>query len=103
MNIFEYSDYRLLLQDLYLERKTEDGKFSYRYIALQAGFRSAGFFSQILQGKSNISLRIALSLGEVFRLKGLELDYFESMVNFNQAKTTEDKEHFFQRMVSLKR
>ena len=62
MNLFAYSDYRLLLKDMYQERKRREPKFSYRYIALHAGFKSAGFFSQIIQGKSNISMRTALSL-----------------------------------------
>ncbi|MDB5103332.1 MAG: hypothetical protein JWP91_1021 [Fibrobacteres bacterium] len=103
MELSEYSDYRLLLKELYEERKRKDPKFSYRYIALKAGFKSAGFFSQIIQGKSNISLRTALSLGEVFKLKGPDLEYFENLVHFNQAKTHEDKEHFYERILSLKR
>lgn len=103
MELLEYSDYRLLLKDLYEERKQKNPKFSHRYIALRAGFKSVGFFSQILTGKSNISVRTALSLGEVFKLKGPELEYFESLVHFNQAKTQVDREHFFRRLLSLKR
>jgi uncharacterized protein (TIGR02147 family) len=103
MELLEYSDYRILLKELYEARKKKDPKFSYRYIALRAGFKSAGFFSQIIQGKSNISLRTALSLAEVFKLKGPELEYFENLVHFNQAKTHEDKEHFYRRILSLKR
>lgn len=102
MDIFAYSDYRLLLKELYDQRKREDAKFSYRYIAMHAGFKSAGFFSQVLQGKSNISLRIAVSLGKVFKLKGPELEYFENLVHLNQAKTQADRQHFFQRLLSLK-
>jgi uncharacterized protein (TIGR02147 family) len=103
MNLFAYSDYRLLLKDMYQERKRREPKFSYRYIALHAGFKSAGFFSQIIQGKSNISMRTALSLGEVFKLYGPELEFFETLVLFNQAKAPEDREHYFQRLLSLKR
>jgi uncharacterized protein (TIGR02147 family) len=102
MDTFEYSDYRALLKDLYEERKRQDARFSYRYIALHAGFKSAGFFTQVLQGKSNISLQTALSLGKVFKLKGPELEYFENLVHLNQAKTQADKQHFFHRLLSLK-
>lgn len=103
MNIFDYSDYRQLLRDLYTGRKERDPKFSYRFIALHAGFKSAGFFTQILQGKSNVSLRTALSLAEVFKLKGQEMEYFENLVHFNQAQTQADKQHFFQKIIALKR
>lgn len=103
MELLEYSDYRLLLKDLYAEQKRKDSKFSYRYIAMRAGFKSAGFFSQIIQGKSNVSVQTALRLGGVFKLKGQELEYFENLVNFNQAKTQVDKEHFFHRLLNMKR
>lgn len=103
MDFSDYSDYRVLLKDLYDERKRKDRKFSYRYIALHAGFKSAAFFSHILTGKSNVSMRSALSLAEVFRIKGADLEYFESLFQFNQADTKPDKEHFFRRMASLRR
>jgi uncharacterized protein (TIGR02147 family) len=103
MDFPEYSDYRALLKDLYEERKRKDPKFSYRYIALHAGFKSAGFFSHIIQGKSNVSMRTALSLAEVFKLKGADLEYFENLVQYNQAETKPDKEHFFRRLAALRR
>jgi uncharacterized protein (TIGR02147 family) len=103
LELSEYSDYRVLLKDLYQARKGKNRKFSYRYIALHAGFKSAAFFSHILHGKSNISLRTALSLAQVFKLKGPDLEYFENLVHFNQADTKADKEHFHRRLVSLRR
>jgi uncharacterized protein (TIGR02147 family) len=103
MDFSEYSDYRALLKDLYAERKRKDRKFSYRYIAMHAGFKSAAFFSHILTGKSNVSMRTALSLAEVFRIKGADLEYYENLVQFNQADTKPDKEHFFRRMSAHRR
>ena len=103
MDIHDYSDFRTLLRDLYAERKAKDAKFSYRYMAQKAGFKSAGFFSQIIQGKTNISIRTALSLATVFKLKAYELEYFENLVHFNQAKTQSDKQHYFQKLIALKK
>ena len=103
MDIHEYSDYRILLRDLYLDRKKKDARFSYRFIANKAGFRSAGFLPQIIQGKTNVSIRTALSLATVFKLKVYEVEYFENLVHFNQAKTQSDKQHYFQRLIALKK
>jgi hypothetical protein len=50
-------------------------------------FRSAGFFPQIIPGKTNVSIRAALSLASVFKLKVYEVEYFENLVHFNQAET----------------
>ncbi|MDQ3002264.1 MAG: TIGR02147 family protein [Fibrobacterota bacterium] len=103
MDIFDHTDYRQVLKDLYDARKKQDPRFSYRFIALKAGFKSAGFFTQILQGKTNISMSIALSLAAVFKLKTSEVEYFESLVQFNQAKTQSDKQHYFRKIISLKK
>lgn len=103
MDIHEYADYRALLRDLYLDRKRKDARFSYRLIANKAGFLSAGFFPQIIQGKTNVSIRTALSLASVFKLKAYEVEYFENLVHFNQAKTQSDKQHYFQRLIALKK
>ncbi len=103
MDIFAYSDYRTLLKDLYTERKGKDPKFSYRFIAQRAGFKSAGFFYQIVQGKTNISMQSALGLAAVFKLKSAEVEYFENLVQFNQAKTQSDKQHFFRKIAAVKK
>lgn len=103
MDIYEHSDYRQVLKTLYEERKRKDAKFSYRFIALHAGFKSAGFFTQILQGTTNISMNTALSLAGVFKLKPSEIEYFENLVQFNQAKTQSDKQHYFRKIISLKK
>lgn len=103
MDIYDHSDYRTVLKELYDDRKKKDPKFSYRFIAMRAGFKSAGFFTQILQGKTNISMSIALSLASVFKLKAPEVEYFEQLVQFNQAKTQSDKQHYFRKIISMKK
>jgi hypothetical protein len=99
----DYLDYRAYLKDLYLARKRKDRRFSYRFIALKAGFRSVGFFSQIVHGKTNISLTTVLRLGEVFKMDAEELEHFESLVNWNQAKNPPDREHFARKLGNLRR
>jgi uncharacterized protein (TIGR02147 family) len=99
----DYSDYRTLLRDLYLARKKKQPNFSYRFIAAKAGFRSPGFFPQILQGKTNVSIRTALSLASVFKMKAQEIEYFENLVHFNQARNQADKQHYFRKCVALKK
>lgn len=51
-NILEYTDYRIYLRDFHAVEKARDPSISHRSIARQVGFRSSGFFSQILQGKA---------------------------------------------------
>lgn len=103
IDTYQYFDYRKLLKDLYQERKSQDGKFSYRYICLKSGIRSPGYFSNVLAGKSNISLKVVLKLSQVFGLKRPEAEYFELLVLFNQAKTHDEKTLLFDRILKLKK
>ena len=103
IDIYSYFDYRKLLKELYQERKAQDGKFSYRYICLKSGIRSPGYFSNVLAGKSNISLKVVLKLSQVFALKRPEAEYFELLVLFNQAKTHDEKTLLFDRILKLKK
>jgi uncharacterized protein (TIGR02147 family) len=103
IDVYEYLDYRKLLKDLYLERKGRNTKFSYRYISLKTGIRSSGYFANILSGKSNVALNLVLKLCQLFGLKGAEAEYFELLVHFNQAKTHDEKNHLFDRILKVKK
>jgi uncharacterized protein (TIGR02147 family) len=103
IDIFEYIDYRKLLKDLYNERRAENKCFSYRFIAQKVGFSSAGFFANIIQGKRNISPEFIFGFARVFKLKKQETEYFELLVNFDQAKSHEQKKYYFEKMLSSKK
>lgn len=100
---FEYLNYRKLLKDLYEERKEQQSFFSYRYIAQKVGFSSAGFFTNIIQGKRNISPEYIFKFAEVFKLKKAETEYFELLVNFDQAKDHSRKRFYFEKILANKK
>ncbi len=43
-SVFEYTDYRLFLQDYYNDKKAANKAFSHRFIADRVGFKSGGSF-----------------------------------------------------------
>jgi len=103
VDIFTYLDYRRFLHDLYAEKKAKSKYFSYRYLAQKTGLKSVGFFTWVLQGKRNLSPRLVLKFAEAFKLNKQETAYFELLVSYNQAKSHEEKKHYFDRIASLKR
>ena len=103
VDAFEYLNYRKLLKDLYEERKAQQSFFSYRYIAQKVGFSSAGFFTNIIQGKRNISPEYIFKFAEVFKLKKTETEYFELLVNFDQAKDHTRKRFYFEKILGHKK
>ena len=102
MNIFDYSDYRLLLRDLYTEKKKVCPFFSYRYIGLKVGL-SAGFFANILIGKRNISDEIIFKISELFRFSKQETEFLEILVHYNQCKELSRKKYYFEKLVSMRK
>lgn len=103
VDIYDYSDYRKFLSDLYAERKGASKAFSYRFIALKAGFASPSFFAKILKGETNISQESLLRLVEVFHLSRHQAEYFELLVGYDQARTQADKKRYFERIRTLRR
>jgi uncharacterized protein (TIGR02147 family) len=101
-SIFDYSDFRKFLDDYYKSSKKEKSYFSYRYIASRVGFKSAGHFTQILNGQANLSQHLISRFIDFLKFSRREAEYFELLVNFNQAKTQDDKKRYFERMAKYK-
>jgi uncharacterized protein (TIGR02147 family) len=98
-SVFDYSDYRAFLSDSYEARKQVDPKFSHRYFSQKAGFKSSGFFANVLSGNRNLTITATLRFASALKLKKDERDYFQNMVGFCQAKTVEERSHFYEKMV----
>jgi uncharacterized protein (TIGR02147 family) len=103
IDIFDYTDYRKLLKDLYETRKKVNPYFSYRFIGQRVGFASAGFFTNIMQGKRNISNNIIFKFCELFKFNKKESEYFELLVNFDQAEDHNRKRYYFERMLTMRK
>lgn len=102
VNVFEYTDYRQYLKDAYDERRKANPNFSYRFIAARVGFASPGFFTNVLKGKKDISLKLAHKFAELFKLGRKEKDYFEALVLFNKATSTSEKKEYLDRLLALR-
>jgi uncharacterized protein (TIGR02147 family) len=101
IDIFQYTDYRKFLHDFYEAEKKRNPHYSHRYIAQKVGFTSSGFFSKILQDKTNISNDLALQFADFLKLKKNEAEYFGLLVFFNQAKSHADKKRWFEKIVAF--
>ena len=98
--IVEYQDYHAFLSDYYEERKRTSA-FSWREFAKIAGFVSPSYLKDVCSGKTNLS---KVTMGRVAAAIGLvdhEVEYFEAMVQFGNAKTDETKKKFLEQMQSM--
>jgi len=103
LNVFDYTDYRILLSDLYQQRKSEWAAFSYRYICNKVGIASAGFFTNILNGKRNISDELIFKFAELFGFSRVETEYFDCMVHYDQSKEPDRRKYYHDKMVVLRK
>jgi uncharacterized protein (TIGR02147 family) len=99
-DIFTYSDYRKFLKDYYEKKKSEDPKFSQRYFTMKVGFSSSGYFSDVLSGKKNLSGAFMLKFAKALKMGREEEEYFLNLVSFNQSKTLEEKNRFYEKMMT---
>lgn len=102
VNVFEYTDYRVFLKDAYDIRRKLNPNFSYRFIASKVGFASPGFFTNVLKGKKDISLKLAHKFAELFKLGRKEKEYFEVLVLFNKATGNGEKKEYLDRLLALR-
>ena len=101
-NIFNYADYRIFLNDHYHFLKQLDRKFSHRLIAYKTGSSSAGWFSDVVGGRINLTGMYLLKLAKLFKLTAREKNYFEVLVGYDQAGSLDEKNAFMEKMMSFK-
>jgi uncharacterized protein (TIGR02147 family) len=102
-DIYSYSDYRVFLKDYYAKKKAGRARYSYRVMAEAAGINSSPYFKFVIEGKRNLSKATILKTCTALKLDERETEYFENLVFFNQAKTTEEKNVYFDRLISARK
>ncbi|MEO7423608.1 MAG: TIGR02147 family protein [Fibrobacteria bacterium] len=101
-DIINYTNYRLYLADVHAMRKLADPRFSVRAFAKEAGFSSHTLMRYVLDGKRNLSKKTLLKLSLALKLTRERAEYFENLVFFNQSKTLDEKNTYYQRLLKSK-
>ncbi len=103
-DIFDYSDFRLYLKDLFEFKNSENPKFTKSHICRALGQEnSRSLFHGILNGRFLSASKLALMV-EAFEMGKAETKYFRVMVNFNQAfDDPEERDLCFEQLLTLKK
>jgi uncharacterized protein (TIGR02147 family) len=99
-NLFQYYDYRQFLKDFIEYKRITGTKYSYRYFSLKAGFSSTNFISLVVKGKRNLSSESIGKIAKGLKFNKQERSFFEDLVFMNQAASHEEKDHYYQKMLS---
>lgn len=102
VEIFEYLNYREFLRDYIDEKRVKDQSFTHREILKKMGVSSTGFLSNVYSGKKNLNDKHVEDLSLILELNQRQRICFTYMVNFNQAKSIEEKKVWFDRLCAMK-
>lgn len=97
LDIYSYLDYRGFCRDFYNSRKKSDPAFSYRSFARQAGI-AGSYLKHVIDGIRNLSPEMSLKFGTGMGLDSKEIEYFETLVRFNQATGLDEKAIYLDRL-----
>jgi uncharacterized protein (TIGR02147 family) len=99
-NVTDYENYREYLKDWYCFMKESKPGFSYRAFSRWAGLKSPNQLQLIILGKRNVTPSTLAVITKILKLKRREKQYFELLVNLNQANTPEAKANYVREMSS---
>ena len=99
-DIYSYYDYHKYLMDFYNEKKSSLPLFSYRYISDKVGI-DHGLIVKIFQGKRHISTRSIPAFTLLLGLSRRKSEYFELMIKYRKAKTSNEIKHYFEKLLSF--
>src|SRR5690606_22286195 len=92
-----YLDYRAFLDDYCRWRRSNDPGFSQRTFAREAGLpaSSSSLLPAVIKGRRNLSQNLRVKFAKALGLPERENQYFDLLVQFNQAKGMTEKNFFF--------
>jgi uncharacterized protein (TIGR02147 family) len=95
--IFQYLDYRVYLKDWFAFERTKGKRTSLRAFSARIlpALSSSGLLSGVLKGKKNLGPTLRTKFAKALQLKPREAQFFELLVQFNQAEDLEEKNQFF--------
>lgn len=103
VSIFDYTNYQAFLKAYYDEQKATTSYFSYKYFSDKCDFKSKTYLHKVVQGERSLNVHSALKIGAYMKLKKRELEYFEAIVLFTNAKTVAEKEFYFKKLQKFSR
>ena len=101
--VWEFNDYRTYLKEAIVSAKAAGRPISNRWFAKELGVNSSAFITLVLQGKRNLNKNVSARLARLLDLSKSEGAYFESLVEFNQARKLADRDRCYRALLLLRK
>ena len=103
LNIFDYMDPILFLKDYYEVQKSLNTEFSYYTWSVQLGFSNKTLLRLIIYRKRKLTAKSAQLFKKYFGWQANECEYFDRLVDYIQAISSEQKRLYSMRLIQLQR
>src|SRR4051812_13730086 len=99
-NLFHFMDFKEYLKAYFEYCKISDSGFSMRTFLgkISHSLSSSGVLSAVIAGKRSLSSDFRIKLAKMMSLKEKESRYFQLLVQFNQSKSLEERNHLFREL-----
>jgi uncharacterized protein (TIGR02147 family) len=98
-SVYAFEDYRRYLAAYYEYAKAEQYGFSFRVFSRRARIRSSNYLRLVIDGERNLSHDMAARFGEACELAGPAREFFCELVEYCQARTTQERTRMYERLV----
>lgn len=102
LNIYEYLDFRKFLSDLMQDWKGTRPGFNLRQFIQRAGIKSQGYLKMVIDGDRRLTPAMTEAFCQAFEIKGHDRLYFQTLVDYNQAREPDKKDEFFKLLNELR-
>jgi uncharacterized protein (TIGR02147 family) len=102
--VTDYLDFRSYLKEWFRYRKEIQPGYSMRNFAANPALAisSTSYMTNLLKGTRNLTQRQRLQFIAALKLTDTAAEYFDFLVQFNQAKTIEEKNYFFSHLAKYR-
>ena len=100
-NIYDYTDYRDIIRDFYLEKKKKNAKYSYSVLGLAIGLNASHVFC-IVEKKRNLPVRCVPAVKKVLGLTGRAARYFDLLLAASRTKSEKTKTEILAKALLLR-
>ena len=101
IDVFRYLDYRAFLADFYKAKKSKG--YSYRAFSRAAGLGAPNYLKLVIGGQRNLTPPMAARFANACGLSGDATEYFQQLVEFNQATSIEQRNSGYARIAAFDR
>lgn len=102
IRVTEYLHYRELLSELYSKTKSQADSYSYLKFADQLGFGSTNVLRLIIIGERHLTSKAARKISLALNWRNYQRLYFETLVEYNNARSPDLREQLFARLLQYK-